>query len=406
MYTLITAKFMFGYKYRSLDQEPGVVNYKGIFLKQVGLFEAVALILSSTIGAGVLGIPYTVSKVGIGIGLFYIVFLGLLLMALNLLVGEVVARTTGEFQLVGLARKYLGKWGGYFMTVLNYLMAFGILVVYIIGEGETLYNIFGGSPVMWSILFFIFGSLLVGIGLETVKTAELVLSMIILVIVLLIAGLSAPHVQFVNVAYSNFANLLLPYGVILFAFSGASSIPEAHAILKKRDVDFKKAIVIAGIIAIVAYALFTLAVVGVTGTATTEIATVGLGGVAGKAMFLFGNLFAIFAMGTCFLMGGVSLKDSLQWDYKVPNLMATLMVCGIPLIIFLLGMRSFIAAIDIVGGVFISLEMLVLVLIYWRAQTLGHLKSSKYKLHNVWLVIVPLVVALTVGAVYSVVKLF
>ena len=53
----------------------------------------------------------------------------LLLMALNLLVGEVVARTTGEFQLVGLARKYLGKWGGYFMTVLNYLMAFGILVV-------------------------------------------------------------------------------------------------------------------------------------------------------------------------------------------------------------------------------------------------------------------------------------
>lgn len=397
---------MFNYKYRSLDKEPGVVNYKGVFLQKVGLFEAVALILSATIGAGVLGIPYTVSKVGLGIGLFYIVFLGLLLMALNLLVGEVVARTQGEFQLVGLARKYLGRCGGYFMTVLNYLMAFGILVVYIIGEGQILANLFGGSQVMWSILFFIFGSLLVAIGLETVKTAELVLSMAILAIILLIAGLSAPHVQFANVAYSNFANLLLPYGVILFAFSGANSIPEAHAILKERDIDFKKAIIIAGIIAIIAYSLFTVAVVGVTGSATTEIATVGLGAVAGKAMFLFGNLFALFAMGTCFLMGGVSLKDSLRWDYKVPNLAATLMVCGIPLIIFLLGMRSFIKAIDIVGGVFISLEMLILVLIYWRAKTLGHLKSSKYKLHNVWLVMVPLVIALTVGAVYSVVKLF
>ena len=181
---------------------------------------------------------------------------------------------------------------------------------------------------------------------------------------------------------------------------------EIYAEIKNRDKDFKKAIVIAGSIAIVAYALFTLAVVGVTGAYTTEIATVGLGAVAGKAMFLFGNLFAIFAMGTCFLMGGVALKDSLRWDYKVPNIPATLIVCGIPLIVFLLGMRSFIAAIDVVGGVFISLEMLVLVLIYWRAKSLGHLKPSKYKLHHVWLVVVPLVIALTIGAVYSVVKLF
>lgn len=397
---------MFGYKYRSLDQETGVVKYGGFFHKQIGLFEAVALILSATIGAGVLGIPYAVSKVGLGVGLFYIVFLGLLLMTLNLLVGEVVARTKGEFQLVGLARKYLGKWGGYFMTALNYLMAFGILVVYIIGEGNILANVFGGDPFKWAILFFVLGSVMVMIGLETVKTAELILSMVILVIVLLIAGLSAPHVRFENVVYSNWVNLLLPYGVILFAFSGASSIPEAHAILKNRDSDFKKAIIIAGSIAIIAYALFTLAVVGVTGTATTEIATVGLGAVAGKAIFLFGNLFAIFAMGTCFLMGGVALKDSLRWDYKMSNIPATLLVCGIPLIIFLLGMRSFIAAIDIVGGVFISLEMLVLVLIYYRAKSLGHLKPSKYKLHYAWLLIVPLVIALTVGAVYSVVKLF
>ena len=105
-------------------------------------------------------------------------------------------------------------------------------------------------------------------------------------------------------------------------------------------------------------------------------------------------------------MGGVALKDSLRWDYKVPNIPAALLVCGIPLVIFLLGMRSFIAAIDIVGGVFISLEMLVLVLIYYRAKTLGHLNPSKYRLHHVWLAVVPLVIALTVGAVYSVVKLF
>jgi len=397
---------MFKYKYHSLDQENPVVNYKGVFLKRISLFEAVALILSATIGAGVLGIPYAVSKVGLGIGLFYIVILGLLLMSLNLMVGEVVARTKGEFQLVGLAKKYLGRWGGYFMSMIIYSMSFGILVVYIIGEGNTLANIFGGNAAIWSLLFFIFGAIMVSIGLETVKKAELILSLGILVIILLIAGLSAPHVEVQNVSYSNWVNLLLPYGIILFAFSGAASIPEAHAILKNRDGDFKKSIIIAGLVTIVAYSLFTLAVVGVTGSETTEIATIGLGAKAGRAMFLFGNLFALFAMGTCFLMGGVSLKDSLIWDYKMPRLSATLLVCGIPLLIFSLGLRNFIEAIDIVGGVFVSLEMLVLILIYWRAKTLGHLSPSKYKLHNVWLVMIPLIVALTIGVVYSVVKLF
>ena len=397
---------MFEYKYRSLEDETPVANYKGVFLKKISLFEAVALILSATIGAGVLGIPYAVSKVGLGIGLFYILFLGLLLMSLNLMVGEVVARTKGEFQLVGLARKYLGKWGGRFMTLIVYSMSFGILVVYIIGEGNTLANIFGGDPYIWSLLFFVFGTIMVSVGLETVKTAELILSMAILAIILLIAGVSAPHVTVQNVSYSNWANLLLPYGVILFAFSGASSIPEAHAVLKSRDKDFKKSIIIAGTIAIIAYALFTLVVVGVTGANTTEIATIGLGAKAGKAMFLFGNLFAMFAMGTCFLMGGTALRDSLRWDYKIPSIAATLLVCGVPLIIFLLGVRSFIEAIDIVGGVFVSLEMMVLILIYWRAKTLGHLSPSKYKLHYAWLMMVPLIIALTVGAVYSVVKLF
>lgn len=394
------------HKYKRMDRKIDLVKHKGVFRRQLTLFQAVAMIVSITVGAGVLGIPYVVAKVGLAIGISYIVGLGLLMMFLNLLVGELCARTKTSLQLVGLARKYLGNFGGMLMTVLMYLMSFGILVVYIIGEGEALTALFGGDPFYWSLLFFAIASLLILVGLKTIKTVEFFLSLAILFIVILIAGLSAPHVELPNIIYSDFAYLLLPYGVILFAYTGSTAIPEAHALLKKRDIDFKKAIIIAGLISIAVYVLFAFAVVGVTGVETTEIATIGLGNKLGQSMLVFGNVFALLAMGTSFLMVGLSIKDSMRWDYKIPDALAAAVVSIIPLVIFVLGLRNFIKAIDIVGGVFVSLEMMLLVLIYWRAKQKGHLKKSKYKLHHALLLSIPLLLALAVGAVYSVMKLF
>lgn len=383
-----------------------LAKYYGKFRKQISLFQAVALIVSATIGAGVLVLPFAVSKVGLLVGMIYIVCLGLVVMCLNLLVGEVTARTTGEMQLVGLARKYLGKFGGIAMSVMIFLMAFGVLVVYMIGEGEMLAGFFGGDKFWWSILFFVVGMFLVWLGMNTIKTIDFFLSLGILGIILAIALFSAPHISFPNFAYTNFAYLFLPYGVILFAFSSASSIPEAHSILKNRDADFKKVIMIASLITIISYALFTLVVVGVTGAETTEIATVGLGLKVGRAMEIFGSLFAFFAMGANFLMVGISLKDSFAWDYKWSSFKSTAIIFIIPLVVFLLGMRKFLATIDIVGGVFASIEMLLLVLIYWRAKYLGDLKKSKYNLHHAWLFVALLFVVLTIGAIYNVVKVF
>jgi len=123
-------------------------------------------------------------------------------------------------------------------------------------------------------------------------------------------------------------------------------------------------------------------------------------------IYLFGNLFAILAMGTGFLMTGLALKDSLVWDYKISNIKSFLITVVIPLIIFSLGVRQFIAVIDIVGGVVVSSQMLLALLIYWRAKTMGHLKNGKYQLHHILLTMIPLFLILLIGTIYSVVKLF
>lgn len=394
------------YKYKSLRGEKIPPTHLGVFKKNISMFEGVALIVSGTIGAGILGLPYAIAKVGVLLGVLYIVAIGLLMMGLNLLLGKIASSNQGQMQIVGMAQKYLGVYGKWLMTGLLYFLLWGVLVVYIIGEGEVLSAIFGGSAFFWSVFFLAFATILIYIGIQTIKVVELFLSLGVLGVVLILVYSSAFHIQSINLTEINFMNLLLPYGILLFAFHGTTSVPEAYSILVNREQTFKKAIIIAGAISIIVYSLFAAVIVGVTGLETSEIATIALGEKLGPKIFLLGNLFAVLAMGTSCLMAGLALRDSMKWDFRLSRGVSTFLVCGIPFLIFIFGLRGFIEAIDIVGGVFMSTEMLLILLIYWKAKQKGDLKVGKYKLHHASLLLGLLLLALSFGAVYSVIKLF
>jgi len=389
-----------------IDLKSDMATHNGIFRRKIGLFEAVALIVTSTLGAGIFSLPYAISKSGLFVGIIYLVLLGILVMSLNLMLGQVADETGENMQLVGLAKKYLGKTGEYLMTLLFYLMSFGVLVIYLIGEGEALSALFGGTKFMWSMIFVALVSLLLFVGLRLVKIIDFVLSISILFIILIIIWISAPHVDYQNYVYTDLKNVFFPFGVILFAYSSITAIPEAHSLLKNKSKDLKKSIVISSAIVITAYILFIVGVLGVTGANTSELATIALGQKVGPMIYLFGNLFAILAMGTGFLMTGLALKDSLMWDYKLSKVKSFLITIVVPLVLFALGIRQFIAVIDVVGGVVVSSQMLLALLIYWRAKTMGHLKNGKYQLHHILLTMIPLFLILLIGTIYSVVKLF
>jgi amino acid permease len=123
-------------------------------------------------------------------------------------------------------------------------------------------------------------------------------------------------------------------------------------------------------------------------------------------MFVFGNVFAFFAMATSFLLTGVALKDSLAWDYRMKPHLATVVTLAVPFLIFALGLRSFITAIDIVGGVFVSIEVLLILLMYVVAKKRGDLPVKTYVLKHVPIFGALLAVIFTIGTVYSVWQLF
>lgn len=370
------------------------------------MYQAIALIVGATIGAGILGVPFAVSKVGIWVGAFYIVSLGLLTAGINLMIGEVSTRTADNLQIVGLTKKYLGRRSGLFMSGLFYSQLFAIITIYVIAEGQILASMLPGTAFIWSVVFWAVGSLIVYFGLGAIKNAEVVLTSIIVLAITVILVLSAPHLNTDFYAISDMSLFFLPYGVILFAFSGIGTVPAAYRFLQGDNVMFKKAIIISSLISIVIYLLFVFTIIGVTGQSTTEIATIGLGQAISKTVFYFANLFAFLAMSTSFLMLSMELRDSLNWDFHFSYRIGTATALCVPLLLFLFGLRQFILAMDLVGGIFVSMEMFLIILVYWKAKSLGDVEPSDYKVHHAFLVAGLALVAFFVGAVSSVWGLF
>ena len=106
------------------SKEKKVFLHKGIFKPEATLGEAVFMITGMTIGAGILAIPYAVAQVGLIPGIAYIAALGLIVLFLNLMIGEIVARSHQQLQLAGLAGKYLGSWVKYLLTLIIYLIIY------------------------------------------------------------------------------------------------------------------------------------------------------------------------------------------------------------------------------------------------------------------------------------------
>ena len=65
---------------------------------------------------------------------------------------------------------------------------------------------------------------------------------------------------------------------------------------------------------------------------------------------------------------GISLKQSLVWDWKMPSFFATFFVILFPLAFFMMGWRNFVNILGVVGGLFLGIEAILLVLIYWKAK--------------------------------------
>ncbi len=343
---------------------------------------ALSILIGTIVGAGIFGFPYVVSKSGVLTALFYFVVLGGMMILLHLFFGEIFLRTGENCRLVGLARKYLGKWYGR-LTIFSVIVGtIGALLAYIILAGKFISIMLSSKadvdPFYCSLFFALVLVPLIFKGTKFVARAEVLTNVVFFLIIFAIFIIGMPKVNLHNFSLFSLPDILLPYGVVMFSLVGFSAIPEAEAILigpgEKKNL--KKIILFAFGIIITFYILFTFMVLGISGSETSDDVFKGLIPFFGPEIIFFGALAATITVADSFLAVALYLRNSLICDQKFPKLSASSVVSFLPLVLFLVGFRSFIEVIGFLGTIIGVIEGIIIILLFKKAKELGDHKPE------------------------------
>jgi len=294
-------------------------------------FTALAVLLGTIIGAGILGIPYVVMKSGFAIGAIHIVLIGVLTAIIMLYLGEIVLRTKSTHQLPGYAQKYLGNKGKFWMFIAIAFGIFSAVVAYLIGEGRSLSYLIFNSPnyeFQMGIFFLVALSAITFFGLKAFERGEMLGVLFVFFMIISISVYFSNKIDINNLNYISLNNFFAPFGVILFAFLGFVAIPELKRVLGEKKNLMKSTIISAHVIVVVIYLIFTAIVLGYKGSATPEIATIALG----KPFILLG----IITMFTAYLSLSTAMIDTIRFDFKKSKKLAWFYVTLIPFVLFLI----------------------------------------------------------------------
>ena len=341
-------------------------------------------LIGSIIGAGFLGLPYVFSKSGFLIGLFWLVLLGGILCYSKLALGEVTLRTKEQHQLTGYAKKYLGEKG---KAIAFFSMFFGIysaLLAYLIGEGQSLSLLFTGSlnnAFLFGFGFWLIMTLLLQEGLRGLKKVESWGVIAVIVTILVIFILFLPNVNLSNLNYIKTENLLIPFGVTLFALLGFVAIPELRREIKGSEKMLKKSILFGSIAPIIIYAIFSFAFVGVLGENVNEVATLSFDNII--------IILGVFTMLTSYFVLSFALKDMFFYDFHKDRRLRFIFVSAIPLLLYafitFFDLASFIMVLGIGGVIAGGVDGILALLMNMKAKRLGD-RKPEYSIPINWLI--------------------
>lgn len=364
--------------------------------------EATSTLIGAVIGAGVLGIPYAVAQIGFWPGMAMLIGLTIANTFLIMMYTEVTLRTKADHEIPGYGGVYLGFPTQILVLLVVILGGYGTLLAYLIAQGDVLQALFGGSNVVWSFVFFMAGGYIIYRGLNAVRIIELIMTIGIFVILFLIGLKAHPHINGLNYMHINLHNFIIPYGVLIFALSGISAVPQVRLQMQNDERKLPLVVITANILIFVMYALFMWLVLGVTGLDTTEVATIGLGQRIGPTMLILGNVLAFFTISTSFITVGLSVRRIFQYDYKFSRFKAWISTMIVPMVIFLLGARSFIAVVGIVGGVLVGIQCVVIIMAFWKSIKNGG-RKPEFTMKSFTYVGVILLLLYALGAILTVI---
>jgi len=355
----------------------------------------ISTLVGTIIGVGFFSLPYVTLKVGFWAMLVYFLVIGVLLIFIHLIFGELAIKTPDYKRLPGFARIYLGKWGEKIAIISTILGIFGAILAYLIIGGaflsDLLSPIFSGNIIFYTLIYFLAGALIIFFDIKIVSKIEFwgLISFFLILIAVFFKSHSLINVG--NIFTSLNANyLFLPYGIILFSLWGLDLIPETEEMLGEKKNLLKIIIPISILIPILVYIFFIYLILGISGSQTTESALAGLKNYLGGAVNLL-LLAGFLTTFTSFISIGLTLKKIFWYDLKIGKNLAWVIACFTPLILFLIGIKNFIPVISMVGGVMLGIDGILILLMYQKIKPERKILVS------------PLIIIFLLGIIYEII---
>ena len=342
------------------------------------IVSGIVLLAGATIGAGIFGIPFVTARVGYPLGVAWLLALTGVVILANLAYATAIVRDKSKtsHQLVGYAGLYLGPVGRKLALITTLIGQWGAGLAYLIGIGQFLGVIFDAPAyaVFFSCIVFAIVATVTLFNVRFLVTLEggILVAMIGVLSVLTVLGI--PHIQSFNLQrlpiLETSATILAPYGVFMTALMGFAVIPEVWRVFPKKKSSassFRLALVLGTLIPAILYLIFQWVVVGVSGPTTSQESIRGLIPYLSPAVIKLGALFGSLSMLSSYLTTSYSLKDTFLIDYKRPRIAAWSLTLFPSLFLFVLGLQSFIIALELVGTWLGTLNLVLIFAMYCKS---------------------------------------
>ncbi len=340
-------------------------------------FTIAAIVAAATIGEGVFAVPYIIQASGWLIASGYFVAVIAIVSVVHILYLRTLAAVDEKERLLGLARKYFGAtgfWIGFVAIVVGLLLGF---VAYLVLGTQFLQILFPGmlSGFALAIFWILFACIVWGSEGRIAWFEALGIALISFAIFFIF--FSGHPVTFLNnVPFSIPGGFLLPFGVVIFALAGWTSVEPVYEFAYKKGNGRK-------LVAPTAFALFALgtALAGLlywlfaAGVISTvpHVAADTVSGITTWPLWRKDILAVVGLLSICVVSVPIAreIRGAMEKDLGWNSIFSRVAIVLLPLAAVLSGFNNFLAIVGISGGVFISTQYLLIISVGRRTLALS-----------------------------------
>jgi hypothetical protein len=323
---------------------------------------------AGTIGSGIFVLPYLFHHSNLTFSSFFLIFFGLITIALNFFYADIILVTPGDHQLAGYARKYLNHRFEKLAVINLVLLSFGAITAYL-----KLFQSFASYvlPALPATIYFVAYIVTLGILYFAYYRLPHYLDAYLPVLMLIVPALIYLISLFLDVSITT--HYYQPprfsfVGATIYALSGFTIIPEIQEFLLRRhthQTQLKLAVTLGVVITVVCYFMFSYGVIRLSR------GNVSIDSVTGlfvyypwltKLIALFGSITVVNAS----LRFLIVLRELFYRDLRFNINMSNLLPLLAPVLSLGLGGVSLLAIISLTGHITIYISSLIICLIRLR----------------------------------------